>query len=81
MFLGEEPVINEAPEKFDKIRKRSFKAMKPQSSYHIEYKLPGVKNTVNMDLIVYGPLAKLYRGDDFKVTMTLCVCACMCAFS
>lgn len=64
----EEPLVNEIPENIDKLRRRSFKALRAQSSYHIEYQLPGDENTVNMDLIVYGPLAKLYRGDDFKVT-------------
>lgn len=66
----EEPLVNEIPENIDKIRRRSFKALKAQSSYHIEYTLPGDENTVSMDLIVYGPLAKLYRGDDFKVAAT-----------
>lgn len=69
IFLqGEEPPVHEIPENIEKLRRRSFKAMKPQSSYHIEYQLPGDEETVNLDLIVYGQLAKLYQGDDFKVT-------------
>lgn len=63
----EEPPANDIPENIDKLRRRSFKNMRAQSSYHIEYQLPGDENAVNLDLIVYGPLAKLYRGDDFKV--------------
>lgn len=70
VFLqAEEPPVNDIPENIDKLRRRSFKAMRAQSSYHIEYQLPGDENTANLDLIVYGPLAKLYRGDDFKVTV------------
>lgn len=78
MFLGEEADVPEAPEKAEKTKKVSstvlVKTLKAQSCYHIEYELPGDTETVNMDLIVFGPVAKMYKEDEFKVTMIWCMC-------
>ncbi|KAL6111414.1 cfap92 [Pungitius sinensis] len=44
---------------------------KAQSWYHIEYKLlPCDTETVKVDLMVFGPLAKLYIEDESKVVRT-----------
>ncbi|XP_056260000.1 uncharacterized protein FLJ43738 [Seriola aureovittata] len=47
------------------------KAHKAQSCYHIEYKLfPGDTETIKVDLIVFGPVAKMYKEDEFKILRT-----------
>nr|XP_040059619.1 uncharacterized protein cfap92 [Gasterosteus aculeatus aculeatus]XP_040059620.1 uncharacterized protein cfap92 [Gasterosteus aculeatus aculeatus]XP_040059621.1 uncharacterized protein cfap92 [Gasterosteus aculeatus aculeatus] len=61
---GEDIDACEAPGKTEKTNKA-------QSWYHIEYKLlPGDTETVKVDLLVFGPLAKLYKEDEFKVVGT-----------
>lgn len=81
MFLGEEVCVSEAPEKAGKTKQVSsttvVKALKAQSCFHIEYEFPGDTETVNVDLIVFGLVAKLYREDKFKVTRTWCMCSCV----
>ena len=73
LFLGKDADFPEAPAK-TKTKKDSSTvlgtAYKCQSSYHIEYRLPGDTKPVNMDLIVFGPAAKMYKEDEVKVTMT-----------
>uniref|UniRef100_A0A3B4U580 Si:dkey-57n24.6 n=1 Tax=Seriola dumerili TaxID=41447 RepID=A0A3B4U580_SERDU len=64
-----------APEKAKKTNKDSttvlVKAHKAQSCYHIEYKLfPGDTETIKVDLIVFGPVAKMYKEDEFKILRT-----------
>lgn len=55
-----------------------MKALKAQSCYHIQYELPGDTETVSVDLIMFGPVAKIFKEDEFKVTMTcLYVCECL----
>ncbi|XP_037346559.2 uncharacterized protein FLJ43738 isoform X2 [Pungitius pungitius] len=50
---------------------KTEKTNKAQSWYHIEYKLlPCDTETVKVDLLVFGPLAKLYNEDEFKVVRT-----------
>ncbi|KAM8915714.1 uncharacterized protein FLJ43738 isoform 2-T5 [Spinachia spinachia] len=50
---------------------KTEKTIKAQSWYHVEYKLlPGDTETVKVDLLVFGPLAKLYKEDEFKVVKT-----------
>lgn len=82
-ILGEELDVPKAPEKAKKTKKDSstisVKAHKAQSCYHIEYKLfPEDTATVKVDLVVFGPVAKLYREDEFKVSMTWCTCVFEC---
>lgn len=85
MFLGEEADVPEASEKAEKTKKVSstvlVKALKAQSCYHIEYELPGDAETVIVDLILFGPVAKMYKEDEFKVTMIWCMCVRMCVSS
>nr|XP_046236258.1 uncharacterized protein cfap92 isoform X2 [Scatophagus argus]XP_046236267.1 uncharacterized protein cfap92 isoform X2 [Scatophagus argus]XP_046236274.1 uncharacterized protein cfap92 isoform X2 [Scatophagus argus] len=71
---GEEVDVPEAPEKAKKTVKDSstglMKALKPQNCYHIKYKLPGDTETVKVDLITFGPVAKMYKEDEFKILRT-----------
>lgn len=53
------------------------KGLKAQSCFHIEYEFPGDTDMVSVDLIVFGPVAKLYREDKFKVIRTWCMCSCL----
>lgn len=42
--------------------------MRAERSYHVELKLPGGAETASVDLIVFGPVAKVLKGDKSKVT-------------
>ncbi|XP_047195288.1 uncharacterized protein FLJ43738 [Hippoglossus stenolepis] len=45
------------------------KGHKAQSCYHIEYKLlPGDTETTKVDLLVFGPGAKMYKDNETKAT-------------
>ncbi|XP_031731227.1 uncharacterized protein cfap92 [Anarrhichthys ocellatus] len=65
----------DAPENPGKARKKDIdmstvlmKVYRAQSCYHIEYKLlPGDTQTVKVDLVVFGPVAKIYKEDEFKM--------------
>lgn len=84
LFLVEDVCVPEAAEKAGKTKQVSTttvgKALKAQSCFHIEYELPGETETVNVDLIVFGLVAKLYREDKFKVTRTWCMYLCVLQF-
>lgn len=44
--------------------------------------LPGDTETVKVDLLVFGPVAKMYTDDEFKVTMSnlVLLALCVCVF-
>lgn len=47
------------------------KANVDQGCYHIEYKLlPGDTETVKVDLVLFGPVAKLYKADESESLKT-----------
>lgn len=53
------------------------RAHKAQRCYHIEYKLLSSDiEPVKVDLVLFGPVAKMYRDDEFKVTITWCMFVC-----
>ncbi|XP_010732956.2 uncharacterized protein cfap92 isoform X1 [Larimichthys crocea] len=66
----EEVDLPEASEKANKTQKDSstllVKAHKSQSCYHIEYKLPGDTEAVKVDIVVFGPVVKMYTEEEFK---------------
>ncbi|KAK9528490.1 hypothetical protein VZT92_012644 [Zoarces viviparus] len=65
----------DAPENPGKARQKDIdlstgliKSYRSQSCYHIEYKLlPDDTQTVKVDLVVFGPVAKIYKEDEFKM--------------
>lgn len=67
-FLGDEADGSEAPEKTEKASSIFVKALKVESCYHLEFELPGYAETVNVDLIMFGLVAKIFKDDEFKVT-------------
>ncbi|KAK5873097.1 hypothetical protein PBY51_013741 [Eleginops maclovinus] len=67
--------VPETPEKTKKKTKDSstvsVKGFKAQSSHHVEYKLlPSDTETVKVDLVVFGQVAKMYKDDEFKILRT-----------
>ncbi|TKS71208.1 hypothetical protein D9C73_005342 [Collichthys lucidus] len=67
---GEEADVPKASKKANKTQKDLstllVKTHKAQSCYHIEYKLPGDTKTVKVDIVVFGPVVKMYTEDKFK---------------
>ncbi|AWP03485.1 DUF4550 domain containing protein [Scophthalmus maximus] len=65
------PAAPERPKKKKDLSTGLVKAHKAQSCYHVEYKLlPGDTETVKVDLLVFGPVAKMYTDDEFKIVKT-----------
>ncbi|XP_029005897.1 uncharacterized protein cfap92 [Betta splendens] len=64
----------EAPEKAKKQNVGSSnvptKANKAQSCYHVEYKLLSDMEPVKVDLVLLGPLARMYTEDESKILRT-----------
>ncbi|XP_056294382.1 uncharacterized protein FLJ43738 isoform X2 [Pseudoliparis swirei] len=47
------------------------KVYKAQSCFHVQYKLlPGDLETFKVDIVVFGPVAKMYKEDEFKILRT-----------
>ncbi|XP_036007389.1 uncharacterized protein FLJ43738 isoform X2 [Fundulus heteroclitus] len=68
---GKDAETPEAVEKATKSNSRTSvgKSHKAQSCYHIEWQvLPG--DTVKMDLILFGPVAKVYKENEIKMVRT-----------
>lgn len=52
----------------------TVKAHKTKSCYHIEYKLlPEDVEPAKVDIVVFGPAAKVFIEDECKVIMMTCV--------
>ncbi|XP_058487178.1 uncharacterized protein FLJ43738, partial [Solea solea] len=73
--LGDGTDVPAAPEKAKKTNTDSsivwVKAHKTQRCYHVEYKLlPGDTETIKVDLLVFGPVAKMCKDDEFKILRT-----------
>lgn len=46
--------------------------VKAERCYHVELKLPGDAETVSVDLLVFGLVAKILKDDKFEVSATWC---------
>lgn len=60
-----------APEK-SKENVSASVCVKAERCYHVEVKLPGDAETVSVDLVVFGPVAKILKDDKFEVSVTWC---------
>lgn len=60
----------EFPKAPEKSKEKLSTSVKAESCHHVEVKLPGDAGSASVDLLVFGVVAKLLRGDKLEVSGT-----------